>query len=309
MFGEPPLPLGLIRRALDEEWSLAVEAVEYLAVGYGSFHWRSSDPDDWLVTADSALPDTVVPQAYRLARQLRGDGLEFVRAPLPHRGDDVVWESNGWWLSVWPWLEGRTSPGTEHASAADLRATLGCVRKLHDHAGAAPVAELVEDWSIPQRAELVGLLEDWSSPSGPYADEVGSLLLGNEEAVYGLMDRYDGLTASITARDVRHVITHGEPHAKNVVHTRKGPMLIDWDTVRWAPRERDLWSFPDRRSWSDGYGADVEIDDDIIETYRLQWALVEIADFATSLTAAATRTPDLEVAMRELNKYLRAAES
>ena len=306
MFGEPPLPRGLIRRALGDEWSLAVEAVEYLAVGYGSFHWRSSGPDNWFVSADRALLNTVVPQAYRLARQLHHDGLEFVRAPLLHRGGDVIWEADGWWLSVWHWVEGRTSPGSEHASAADLRATLGCVRKLHDHS-AAPIEELVEDWSIPQGAELVGLLEDWPAPTGPYADEVGSLLLGYEEVVYGLLDRYDGLAASITARDVQHVITHGEPHAKNVVHTQTGPMLIDWDTVRWAPRERDLWSFPDRQSWLDGYGADVEIDDDIIETYRLQWSLVEIADFATSLATAADQTPDLEVALRELRRYLKAA--
>ena len=36
-------------------------------------------------------------------------------------------------------------------------------------------------------------------------------------------------------------MTHGEPHAGNVMRTDEGRLLVDWDTVALAPPERDLW--------------------------------------------------------------------
>jgi spectinomycin phosphotransferase/16S rRNA (guanine(1405)-N(7))-methyltransferase len=41
------------------------------------------------------------------------------------------------------------------------------------------------------------------------------------------------------------VITHGEPYGPNLVEVDDGrTMLVDWDLVLLAPRERDLWEVP-----------------------------------------------------------------
>jgi len=41
------------------------------------------------------------------------------------------------------------------------------------------------------------------------------------------------------------VITHGEPYGPNLVEAAHGrTMLVDWDSVLLAPRERDLWEVP-----------------------------------------------------------------
>ena len=66
--------------------------------------------------------------------------------------------------------------------------------------------------------------------------------------------RHDELVDATVAGGIDFVVTHGEPHAGNVVHAKSGPMLIDWDTARWAPRERDLWSLVDHEGFREGYG-------------------------------------------------------
>jgi hypothetical protein len=79
--------------------------------------------------------------------------------------------------------------------------------------------------------------------------------------------------------------------------------LIDWDTVRWAPRERDLWALGDG-AWVGAYGDDVPLSDDALDVYRLQWLLVDVADFVPLLIEAQAATDDAEIAMGEIRSYL-----
>ncbi len=100
------------------------------------------------------------------------------------------------------------------------------------------------------------------------------------------------------------MITHGEPHAANVVHTEAGPVLIDWDTVRLAPRERDLWVLAGYRTWQ-SYG-EAALDPALLEAYRLRWHLTDIALFVPDLLEAPARSPDLDIAFQEVGRYLAA---
>ena len=59
----------------------------------------------------------------------------------------------------------------------------------------------------------------------------------------GRTGAYDALVAGDGRRtDAEVVLTHGEPHPGNTMRTEDGWRLIDWDTARIAPPERDLWS-------------------------------------------------------------------
>lgn len=246
MFGEAPLSNESIRRALSELWSLQVSRIAYAPVGYGSYHWRATNSDgaELFVTADRAGAGDVAPLAYRVVRRLADIGLRFVRAPVRHRGSDVTWEVDGCWISVWPWLHGRTGSALYDRATDDLEATARSLRVLHDHGSITPEPGLVEDWAMAGRLSLFALLarkaEEWEE--GPYTPEVQSRLSWNRASVLRQFRRYDDLVESVLVSDVELVITHGEPHAGNVVHTDEGLMLIDWDTLRWAPRERDLWA-------------------------------------------------------------------
>jgi aminoglycoside phosphotransferase (APT) family kinase protein len=76
------------------------------------------------------------------------------------------------------------------------------------------------------------------------------------------------------------VVTHGEPHPGNMMLTRAGWRLIDWDTVLVAQPERDLWSLdPGDGSLLAAYAAATGVTPrpELLEMYRVLWDLKDIA--------------------------------
>lgn len=305
MYGEAPLSDGALAAALDTSWGLRTTVFEYRRIGYGSYHWLATAQGGsrWFVTVDSGGGPFAVRQAYDLARRLAEADLDFVRAPQPTNDGQVVVELGEWLVSAWPWLEGRSATYGEHTSVADLAATMWCVRRLHDFEALRPVPELVEDWQLSGRAALGRLMDDVGWGSGPYASEARELVLNASGRIGQDLAQYDELVELLIVSGGEFVITHGEPYAANVIHTSDGPKLIDWDTVRWAPKERDLWSLVDREGWRNGYG-DEPVSADAVEVYRLQWELSEIAGFGQLLASAGEQSSDADVAMRELRQCL-----
>ena len=67
------------------------------------------------------------------------------------------------------------------------------------------------------------------------------------------------------------VATHGEPHTRNLLMTDDGTLLVDWESLRLAPRERDLRHLG---AWSTlGEPA-------LLEMFDLEWRLDEITQYA-----------------------------
>ena len=91
----------------------------------------------------------------------------------------------------------------------------------------------------------------------------------------------------------RMVITHGEPHAANVVIDTTGPVLVDWESALVAPPERDLWVLdPGDGSVLAAYteATGVALVEERLDYYRLWYDLFEIAGYI-DLFRAATPTP------------------
>ncbi len=301
MFGPAPVATSTIQAQLAASWNLEIARIEYAPIGYGSFHWhvRGVGGERWLATLDQ-IDERPVRAAYELTASL-ADEFSFVRGPQPTSGSRAGVGFDGWWLSLWPWIEGESGEWNDdavHRSALSLH-----LRRLHDHRGVEPKPVLTEDWVVPGLPRLTALLAGADEGRGPYADETRTRIRANSGLVRSWLDRYDSLVARVSV-EADFVITHGEPHAQNVVRQGDRTWLIDWDTVRWAPRERDLWALGAETLWRDTYGRDVPVSPAALELYRLQWTLVEIADFLPELVAAENSTPDLDIAIREVRSYL-----
>jgi aminoglycoside phosphotransferase (APT) family kinase protein len=107
------------------------------------------------------------------------------------------------------------------------------------------------------------------------------------------------------------VITHGEPHAGNVMTTPGGLALVDWDTVLLAPPERDLWDMAgDDGSLLGHYtrATGIQIDPEALALYRLWFDLAEISEYLTLFRAPHGDTADAAEAWENLRHFLRPAE-
>jgi aminoglycoside phosphotransferase (APT) family kinase protein len=96
------------------------------------------------------------------------------------------------------------------------------------------------------------------------------------------------------------VVTHGEPHPGNLIHTSDGLALVDWDTVALAPPERDLWMLDDGSdtvvtAYRDLTG--ITLDRAAMAAYRLLWAITDVAAFTAQLRCEHQQDPDAEQAL------------
>ena len=111
------------------------------------------------------------------------------------------------------------------------------------------------------------------------------------------------------------MVTHGEPHPGNVLLTPGGPLLIDWDTVRIAPPERDLWLLT-----SDPFAPVPDTSDKTLQRYaeatahpisapalsfyRQTWILDDLAAYLDNLRRPHTPGPDADAALTYLTENL-----
>ena len=100
------------------------------------------------------------------------------------------------------------------------------------------------------------------------------------------------------------VPTHGEPHTRNLVRTLAGPLrLVDWESLKVAPRERDLRTLVDsgHADLADPHGP-------MLELFDLEWRLDEVSQYAAWFAAPHTGNDSDRVAVEGLVEELERPE-
>lgn len=325
----PPqhLQSSTIISSLAEGWSIHAADLDYMAVGFGSHHWSvvTVDGEQWYVTVDdlqaSHLADredeafASLDTAFRTAAALRDVGrLRFVVGPVADQKGRVLRRlGRRYAISVFPFLEVETVESGEYSSDVDRFEAMELVGRIHTSTGSVPLDSLRrETLAVQDRDQLVNSLhvldEVWTG--GPYAETARKLLRAHARQVQAALRRFDTLAALVMRDRSDWVITHGEPHAANVIRTRAGDMvMVDWDTVALGPRERDLWMLigdasSDWTPYSNVTGI-TSISEDAIDAYRLHWSLSEIAVFTGWCRAEHERTGDMDTAWAKLEQYVK----
>jgi hypothetical protein len=289
----PPddLTESTLAAALTREWGVAVSALAYQRVGFGSHHWSATDPTgrNWFVTVDDletrrrSRADPL-DQAHRrlgaaldAARALWDAGAKFVVAPVPTAGGATVSRvSARYTAAIYPYVEGESYGWGEFAEAGHRDAVLAMVRDVHAAPERVRRHALVDDFGVAHRDALESVLDGTAAiGAGPYAARTAELIADRAEVVRALLARYDAMVAS--ADKGRAVLTHGEPHAANTMRTEDGYRLIDWETALLAPPERDLWMLGPGITEAYPAATGVAVLPAMLELYRLRW---EIADLA-----------------------------
>jgi spectinomycin phosphotransferase len=316
------LEVAALIDSLAEGWGFDTKAVEYAAVGGGSYHWIVTDDggargfvnvDDldrkpWLGdTRDGAFDGLRC--AFDTAAALHDSGLGFVVAPIPASGGETVHRlTPRYSIALFPFVEGQTGRFGQY-EPTERAAIVRMLAELHD--ATAAVASLARriDLTPPGRIDLEQALNeiDWPWRGGPFSEPAREALARRASEVVELLALADRLSVAVAQRGDDWVVTHGEPHAANVIWADSGHGLVDWDTVALAPPERDLWMLVDdaldvATVYAGATGH--ELDDNALLLFRLTWDLADIAAFLSVLKAPHRSSGDTKHAYESLMYYL-----
>lgn len=307
--------------ALVDGWAFEAAEIEYAPVGGGSYHWIARDADGTrsFATADDLdrkawLGDTRdevfenLTRAFDTVAALRDAGLEFAVAPTRSRdGETVRRIDRRYTLAVFPFLDGETGQfGKYTTERGDV---LKMLAEVHQ---ATPAVESVvrrAELDLPGRRGLETALRELDPPwtGGPLSEPARKALAAGASRVRALIAVADELLAEMRSRNADWVVTHGEPHASNVMRTPDGYVLIDWDTVALAPAERDLWMLAgadaDLTAYTNATGR--AINDDAVRFYGLAWDLGDLAEYVNALRGPHNDTEDMRKALGAIERSAR----
>ena len=312
-----------LRRTLKRQWGITAAGIEYLPVGFGSYHWSvfNAEGEHWFVTVDDLeekagfageSPESVLARlraALTTARKIYRSGRDFVVAPIPAANGAVVNRlCDRFGVAVYPYIDGRSHPWGEYESRSDRRVVLQILANLHSSPETILESALRDDFGLPHRDELQLALTDlqqvWTG--GPYAERARTLLSSHAREVEKLLTRYDQAAERAGQAPERMVLTHGEPHLANTMRTASGWRLIDWDTTLIAPPERDIWFLAGDRSILNEYETITgrAVLSDMLDFYRLKWDLTEIAIYISLFRRPHAETADMRESWENLSHYL-----
>jgi spectinomycin phosphotransferase len=249
-------------------------------VGFGAHHWRVGPLFVTLDALGSRHSAESLEAAYAGAAELDQE-LDFVVACVRSSfGRCTVPFADGV-LSATPWLDG--------SQPADPAVAVPLVARLH---AAAPPPGLPTWGPLVPRSlpdDLAGAVRSaWSG--GPHGEAARVLLSDRLTAIEGWTAHYHALAEA--ARSRQWVATHGEPHERNLLLTDAGPRLVDWESLKLAPAERDLRVL--------GLPGDPEM----LELFDLEWRLDEIAQYASWFAGPHGDTADDRTAVGGLRHEL-----
>ena len=317
------MPEGLDHRsvvdALQDGWRFDATEVEYAAVGAGSYHWEVADTngdrrfvtvDDldqkaWLGATRDATFDGLR-RAFDTTVALYDGGLRFVVAPIPSRvGDSVRRLDTRFAIALFPFVEGEAGQFGWIADDDERRSVVELVAELHRATAVVGPAVRSVGLDLPGRrhleAALLELDEPWSG--GPLSEPARHAVRDAATELAELLTLADRLAAEATQRGGDWVVTHGEPHAGNVMRTAAGRVLVDWDTVALAPPERDLWMLvAGGADAADVYAqaTGTQLDAVALDFFRLAWDLSDLAEYLNVLRSPHQADDDSEWGLRAL---------
>ncbi|MEV7655301.1 phosphotransferase [Streptomyces anulatus] len=291
-------------------WGIEPVMLTHAPVGFGDHHWIAAEAEGrrTFVTVadlahkphcgrDAAEAWTGLSRAMDTAATLESTlGEAALVAPLRTDGGEALLRlTDRYAVSVFPYVD---APTGHFGQVLDPGARRLLVERLAQlHATRTPLMTPVHQPGLPGRPVIEEALTDprrFRAESGPYAQRCQALLTTNYAALRRTLEYFDDGTAQLAADAspaATTVVTHGEPHAGNILDPGGRTLLVDWDTVALAPPERDLWLATDTPEDLSRYAelTGHHPDPALLAYYELRWAL---DDMAAALDIFGARHPD-----------------
>jgi spectinomycin phosphotransferase len=303
---------------------LDVVEVTYAPVGHGSHNWIAvaDDGTKWFVKAYRSGPNSGFFQAtYQTAAALVDAGLDFVSGPIRDlTGKTLSQVAQGWEISVLPFIDGRNPDfsSDERVQVAEILGRLHAFTPLPD---VAP--RWKPGWLQPELKQVLAGELDRRWAEGPYGERARALFMSSRDGIERLLARSEDLAARLADSGDPFVVTHGEPHDSNTMIGSAGTIhLVDCDAMMAAPRERDLRLLLhashrrardlDNTQVIAAYrrsAGRVEARPFVLELFRAEWHLIEMARYARLFSGPHRQTADVQSNWKSLNGYLPVSQN
>ncbi len=331
MHTPPPITLddNAIALALSGTWALEVDDVRYVPKGAGSYHWvaEAGGRPAYFVTVDDldskpwigARRDSTfegLAAAYEAAWVLRNEAdFAFVVGPRRSpKGTLILRLSEQYSMAVFPFVEGQSGTWGDPLTVPVRDVLLQELARLHQATVLPGIRLELRPLGVPERPLLAAALGALDRPweGGPFSEPARHGLARQAANVTGWLDQLDMLSRRLGQADDEVVLTHGEPHPGNIIHTATGLRLVDWDTVALARPERDLWMLdtgaPGGLVRYEGLTGR-RIGDTAMSFYRLAWTLSDIASMADRFRSPHRETQWMSDMWSEFQRLLGGALS
>lgn len=146
----------------------------------------------------------------------------------------------------------------------------------------------------------------------PLAAETAAFLSGRSQETNGLVRRAESLASTLQRQALKFILCHGDIHGWNLLISGDGSFyMVDWDTLIFAPRERDLMFVgsglggighsleSELGLFYRGYGS-VQANPDALAYYRYERIIEDIAVYCRMIISTDQGGADREQALKNL---------
>jgi spectinomycin phosphotransferase len=245
MLERPDLRDGEIVDVLKNEYALQVKEVVFLPLGAdlntAVYRAVAGDGTAYFVKLRRGDFDQA---SLTVPKYLHDLGLEQVIPAVTSRSGTLWANLDRYRLIVYPFVEGR------HAFEVQLsdgqRVEFGRALRQFHSTGFPPAMTMDVRretfsplWRDTVRSYL-GHIEGENS-ADPLAREAAAFFHSHRDRTLDLVDRAERLARALRARTPEFILCHGDIHGWNLLIDSSGALyLVDWDTLIFAPKERDL---------------------------------------------------------------------
>ena len=181
-------------------------------------------------------------------------------------------------LILFPWIEGHTLADAYPLSEKHVRSIAKLAAKLHlTTPNISNTIKLpVEKFDISFLNQLLSYLKILNGSMDDHHLALAKLVLPKEKDIILLIEHLKKLAYSINRNKAEFVLCHGDLWGGNLIQSNTGIRIIDWESVIFAPMEREMAGYVTQRpvdfidAYSEELGRKIKPNTDLLRFYSFQ---------------------------------------
>ncbi|WP_333648516.1 aminoglycoside phosphotransferase family protein [Lacrimispora sp.] len=303
-------------KILYNEYGIRVQSLQQVPAGWSASAWKvHSDCGDyflkvydkhkpstksWVARIDSYMP--VVLWLYENTKLQKK-----MIAPILTKDGDYKIEDSSFIYMVFPFIQGSTLCN-EKLKPEQIDEIAQIISELHLYGAEIPVPanSLIENFDVSFCMILINRLKNIHG--SVYLQEV---LKPYITELIQAIEELQSMARWLQNSQMRYTLCHTDIHGWNLIQS-ENLLLIDWEGLKLAPVEADLFSFTETfffgYAWDEfiasyrGVHKDYEINADAMHFYRLRRRLEDISEFVESILFDNLEQDDMSQSLNYLKK-------